>query len=619
MSRLSAPTSMNTKLKTLTVKSENEEIEVEERPLDFRLILRLFRYTRPHARKRNTLLAIVVVRSVQLPMLAWLLAEVIKGPIAHFKPIPDILYGALTFLAFAVFTQVVFHFRMRFAQELGEAVVHDMRRDIFTHLQALSMSFYNRTKLGRIISRMTSDTEAVRAGVQDVLFVSMVQIGQGLVAAGFMLYYDWRLFLLLLGLAPIIWGISSYYRKRLGHAYRVIQESFSRVTSTLAESVSGIRVTQGFVRQEVNARMFARLVEDHSAVNMIRAKHTGGLFSLLDLNSQLFTAALLATGGYFILVSSAGDHASQFEQYGNLFLFFAMSNLFFEPFRVLGAQYNAALTAMAGAERVFSLLDTQPDFIDPPDAIELPPIQGRVAFDNVQFSYQPDRKVLNDINFKVEAGKTIALVGHTGSGKTTIINLIAKFYLPTAGRITIDGHDITSIRTESLHKQMGIVLQINFLFTGTIMDNIRTGKPGATDEEVVEACRKLDVLDLIAALPEGFNTQVGEGGRSMSLGQRQIVCFARAMLANPRILILDEATSSVDTMTEARIQKALSVLLKGRTSFVVAHRLSTIQQADTILVLDQGWIVERGTHRQLLATGGVYASMYRKFIHASRA
>ncbi len=619
MSRLAAPTSFNSKLKTLTVRSDNEEFEAEERPLDFRLIVRLLRYTRPHAVKRNTLLVLVVIRSIQLPVLAWMLAEVIKGPIAHFADMSDILMGALGFLAFALFTQFTFHFRLRLSQELGEAVVHDMRRDMFAHLQILSMSFFNRTKLGRIISRMTSDAEAVRAGVQDVLFVSLVQIGQGLVAAGFMLYYDWRLFLLLLGLAPVIWGISSYYRKRLGQAYRIIQESFSRVTSTLAESVSGIRVTQGFVRQEVNAKMFARLVEDHSAVNMIRAKHTGGLFSLLDLNSQLFTAALLALGGYFILVTSSGDPADQFEQYGNLFLFFAMSNLFFEPFRVLGAQYNAALTAMAGAERVFALLDTKPDFVDPPDAIELPPIQGRVEFQNVQFAYNPETKVLKDINFKVDAGKTIALVGHTGSGKTTIINLIAKFYLPTGGRLTIDGHDITTVNTESLHKQMGIVLQVNFLFTGTIMDNIRTGRPNATDQDVIEACRKLDVLDLIAALPEGFATQVGEGGRSMSLGQRQIVCFARAMLADPRILILDEATSSVDTMTEARIQKALAVLLKGRTSFVVAHRLSTIQQADTILVLDQGWIVERGTHRQLLATGGVYASMYRKFIHAARA
>ncbi|MEX0774578.1 MAG: ABC transporter ATP-binding protein [Phycisphaeraceae bacterium] len=605
-------------LKLLTVRQQEEQ-EAEERPLDFRLIRRLFTYTRPYRAKRNLLLLIVLTRSMQLPLLTWAMAAVIAGPIAQGTQMTAVMWGALGFFALALMTQGVLHFRHRLALELGEQVVHDMRRDIFEHLQRLSMSFYNRTKLGRIISRMTSDAEAVRVGVQDVLFITLVQMGQGLVAASVMLWYDWRLFMLLLLMAPVIWGISAYFRRRLSQTYRVIQESFSRVTSSLAESVSGIRVTQGFVREDVNAQIFSRLVEDHSNYSILQGRQTGALFSLLDLNSQIFTAGLLALGGYFVLVSAAGDPAEQLRQYANLFVFFAMANLFFSPFRVLGAQYNAALTAMAGAERVFRFLDTKPDFVDPPDAIDMPPTQGRVEFRNVRFAYEAGRPVLNDINFIAKPGTTVALVGHTGSGKTTIINLISKFYLPTGGELLIDGYDVTKVSTESLQRQMGIVLQVNFLFTGTVLDNILVGRSGATEQEVIEACRKLDVLDLIEALPEGFHTQVGEGGRSMSLGQRQIVCFARAMLADPRIMILDEATSSVDTMTEARIQKALSVLLKSRTSFVVAHRLSTIQQADMILVLDQGWIVERGTHRQLLATGGVYASMYRRFIHAARA
>ncbi|MEX1090615.1 MAG: ABC transporter ATP-binding protein, partial [Phycisphaeraceae bacterium] len=580
-------------LKLLTVRQQEEQ-EAEERPLDFRLIRRLFTYTRPYRAKRNLLLLIVLTRSMQLPLLTWAMAAVIAGPIAQGTQMTAVMWGALGFFALALMTQGVLHFRHRLALELGEQVVHDMRRDIFEHLQRLSMSFYNRTKLGRIISRMTSDAEAVRVGVQDVLFITLVQMGQGLVAASVMLWYDWRLFMLLLLMAPVIWGISAYFRRRLSQTYRVIQESFSRVTSSLAESVSGIRVTQGFVREDVNAQIFSRLVEDHSNYSILQGRQTGALFSLLDLNSQIFTAGLLALGGYFVLVSAAGDPAEQLRQYANLFVFFAMANLFFSPFRVLGAQYNAALTAMAGAERVFRFLDTKPDFVDPPDAIDMPPTQGRVEFRNVRFAYEAGRPVLNDINFIAKPGTTVALVGHTGSGKTTIINLISKFYLPTGGELLIDGYDVTKVSTESLQRQMGIVLQVNFLFTGTVLDNILVGRSGATEQEVIEACRKLDVLDLIEALPEGFHTQVGEGGRSMSLGQRQIVCFARAMLADPRIMILDEATSSVDTMTEARIQKALSVLLKSRTSFVVAHRLSTIQQADMILVLDQGWIVERG-------------------------
>jgi ATP-binding cassette subfamily B protein len=274
---------------------------------------------------------------------------------------------------------------------------------------------------------------------------------------------------------------------------------------------------------------------------------------------------------------------------------------------------------MAGAERVFRLLDTAPDWADRPDAVDLPPVAGRVEFKRVSFGYLPDRRVLHEVSFAAEPGQTIALVGATGSGKTTITNLIARFYLPEAGELTIDGHDIRGVRGESLHRQIGVVLQQNFLFSGTVLANIRFGRPEASDEEVVAAVRKLDCLDLIEALPQGFQTQVGERGAGLSLGQRQLVCFARAMLADPRILVLDEATSSVDTMTEARIQKALAALVRGRTSFIVAHRLSTIRHADKVLVLSEGRIVERGTHAVLLAAGGHYAALYRSFIQASAA
>lgn len=596
----------------LTLARKDADREVERRPLDFGLIRRLLRYMRPYAKKRNWLFLAVVLRAIQLPCVAWVIGAVINGPIAHDAPFSSILAGALGLLALAAFTQVNFHFRQRLALELGEAVVHDLQREIFAHLQQMPMSYYNRTKIGRIISRVTSDCEAMRVGVQDVLFVTLVGVGQMIVSALFMLYYDWVMFALVATMTPIMWGLNGYFRKLLSQAYRSVQESFSRVTGTLAESVTGIRVTQGFVRQDLNAELFRELVREHADNNMVAARTAGVFLPLLELNSQIFIAALLLVGGYRVLNPDIAMTS------GDLIQFFFLANIFFNPIQMLGNQYNQALTAMAGAERVFKLLDTPPDWHDPPEAVSIPRISGRVEFDRVSFGYDPERLVLHEISFVAEPGQTVALVGHTGSGKTSIINLIAKFYLPGSGRVLIDRHDTRGVSSDSLHHQMGIVLQHNFLFTGTVLENIQVGRPGATVDEVVEAVRQLGCLDLFEGLTDGFATTVGERGGRLSLGQRQLVCFARAMLADPRILILDEATSSIDTLTEVRVQQALRQLLAGRTSFVVAHRLSTIRHADQVLVLDQGRIIERGTHSELSAHGGVYADLCRQFARSVR-
>jgi ATP-binding cassette, subfamily B, bacterial len=521
-----------------------------------------------------------------------------------------VMWGAVGYLVFAAFTQFCFHFRQRLALELGESVIQDLRRDIFKHLLRMPMSFYNRTKLGRIISRYTSDAEAMRVGWQDVFFVTSVQVGQMLVCAVLMLWYDWVLFLVVLAMAPILAALNYHFRRTLSLANRQVQESWSRVTATLAESVTGIRVTQGFVRQDVNSGLFTDLLMDHSGYNLGVARASGIFLPMLELNSQTFTAALIVIGGYRVL--NPNIHMDV----GNLIEFFFLANMFFSSIQPIGQQYSQALTAMAGAERVFRLLDTKPEWEEPATARELPRIQGRVEFRNVIFGYGTGRPALNDMSFTAEAGQTIALVGHTGSGKSSMINLITKFYLPQQGQVLIDGFDTRDILGDSLHSQMGIVSQQNFLFTGTVMENIRFARPTATDEEVVDAVRKLDFLDVIGLLSAGFATQVGERGANLSLGQRQLVCFARAMLANPRILILDEATSSVDAMTEARIQIALAKLVQGRTSFVVAHRLSTIRHADVVLVLSQGKLVERGTHRQLVAANGAYAELYRQFVRS---
>ena len=593
------------------------EKEAEMRPLDFGLIKRVFTYMEPHRTMRNRLMLAVIVRSLQLPSLAALLAYIINGPLVN-RDTRGTLIGAGAFLLLAGFTQLTLYYRSKLSLELGEAVVHDLRSAVFAHLQNMTMSYYHKTPVGRIISRMTSDIEVIRGLVQDVLFVSMVGLGQMLFASAFMFYYDRVLFLMVLILAPVLWGLNFYFRRRLSKALRAAQESLSRVTSTLAESVSGIRVTQSFVRQKVNARLFLHQVVEHSDYSMLAAKRSGALPPLLELNNQFFMVGLLLLGGYRILSPGVSDSLAT-TRADALVGYYLMAGTFFGPVTMIGNIYNQALSAMAGAERVFELLDTKPEFEDAPDAVVLPPIEGRVEFRDVSFGYDPEHLVLQDINLVAEPGQTIALVGHTGSGKSSLIQLIYKFYLPTCGQLLIDGHEIRQIEAASLHRQMGIVTQTNFLFSGTVLDNIRVGRPNAEDEEVIEAARHLNVIDLIETMPEGFHTQVGERGEAISLGQRQIVCFVRAMLANPRIMILDEATSSVDTMTEIRLQKALATLLEGRTSFVVAHRLSTIHDADMVLVLDHGRIIERGNHHQLLAEGGVYANLYRQFVQASAA
>lgn len=596
---------------SITAPRKGDDREPDKRPLDLGLITRLIGYMRPYAWKRNALFLCVLLRAIQLPLVAWTTAAVISGPITQHedyqRPVEAILYGALGLAALAFSTQVVFHFRQRLALEMGEAVIHDLRSEIFLHLQRMPMSFYNKTKIGRIISRVTSDCENLRVGVQDVLFVSLVGVFQMLVAGGLMLYHDWVLFSVVVAMAPFLWTLNRVFRKKLSVAHRIVQESFSRLTATLAESINGVRVTQGYVRQEVNAELFRELLDWHGE-NVVRAvRREGLLLPLLELNSQIFIVALLLIGGYRVLSPEIRMPVD------NLVYFFFLANSFFSPIQILGNQYNQALTAMAGAERVFELLDRQPEWTDVADAQPLPPVVGDVELRSVTFGYDPDRPVLHDISLQAAPGETIALVGRTGSGKSSIINLIARFYLPQHGHVFIDGHDTRLVAGDSLHHQMGLVLQQNFLFSGTVKENIRVGRPDATDDEVVLACVQLDCLDMLAALPQGLETQVGERGAQLSLGQRQLVCFCRALIANPRILILDEATSSVDTLTELRIQSALAKLLAGRTSFVVAHRLSTIRKADQVLVLEDGRIIERGNHLELLERNGAYAGMVRQF------
>ena len=595
----------------ITFYNPNDEREADKAPLQWPLIRRIFRYTKPYAAKRNCLFLLTFLRGLQLPALAWLIGRTINGPISN-RNLPEIYWYAAGYFALALFTIVSFHFRQRFALEIGEAVVHDMRSELFAKLMTMPMSYFNRTKFGAIISRLTSDIDSLRAGVQDVAFVLIVQGLQMAAAAALMAWYDWKLFSLMAVLAPIIWLVNENYRQEMGRRLRKVQESWSRVSSTLAESVSGIRVTQAFVRHEINAGFFRKLMDVHGENNVGVAQASAVFVPLLQLKSQLFLGAMALLGAFGALRWHGWLHM----EVGDLVMFFFLANLFFDPIQNIGNQLNQALMAMAGGERYFRMIDLKPDWEDAPDAQSLPAIHGRVEFQSVNFEYKTGRPVLNNISFIAEPGQSVALVGHTGSGKTTLVGLLQKFYPPGGGKVLVDGFDLNRVTSDSLRSQMGSVQQNNFLFTGTVLDNIRLARPEATETEVRDILKALDCLDLIEALPEQLHTRVSERGASLSFGQRQLVCFARAMLANPRIVVLDEATSAIDSVTEARLQKALEILLRGRTSFIVAHRLSTIRQADLVLVLDQGKIVERGTHESLLRAGGVYARLHKEFVSA---
>ena len=492
---------------------------------------------------------------------------------------------------------------------VGTRILADLRIGLFAHIQRLDLGFFERNRAGVVISRLTNDIEALVNAVVDgpttLVQNTIVLIG----SAGVLVYINWKLALATLTVFPGMAIGTAVFRYYSSRAYRETRRRLAEVTGQLQEDISGVRVVQAFRREGTNYQRFVEINDHYRAANVTTVNASAIYFPYVDLLSALAMAVVLGYGGTLVF---NGDLTP-----GGLFVFIGLLSNFFDPVQQLSQFYQTFLAATAALDNIFTVLDTEPGLNDADDARELPPIRGDVAFEDVHFSYTPGgTEVLHGVSFAVPAGSTIALVGHTGAGKSTIVKLLARFYDPTGGRITVDGHDLRDVTVATLRRQLGIVPQEGFLFSGSVRQNIAFGRPGATDAEIHAAAEAVGADEFIRALPDGYDTDVQERGSRLSIGQRQLVAFARALLADPRVLILDEATSSVDIPTEARIEEALQTLLRNRTAFVVAHRLSTIRRADMIVVLEHGEVIEAGTHAELIERQGRYFSLYDDWVEA---
>ena len=566
-----------------------------------RRITTLARLAAPY--KRQTTLAIASLLTATLialapPYLAKLAVDAVEN--GHS---PGYIAGIVAlFIAAGIGALVATSAQTYFTGWTGERILADLRNRLFKHLGRLSLGYFERNRAGVIISRLTNDVEAldqlVTDGVTTLVQNTLILIGSAVI----LFFLDWQLALATITVIPLMAVATALFRVYSARAYRAVRERLALVTATLAEDIAGMRVVQSYTREQANLRRFREVNAQYREANHQTVVTNGLYFPFVDFLATTATAIVLGYGGYRYFDGSI--------TIGTLLAFMLYLSNFFDPVQQLSQLYNTFLSAVAALDKIMDVMDEDPEVVDAPDARPLARIDGHVRFDGVRFRYRTGPEVLHGIDLDVPAGTTVALVGHTGAGKSTIAKLLARFYDPQEGAITIDGVDLREVTQESLRRQLGVVPQEGFLFAGTVHENIAFARPDATPDEIVRAAQAVGAHEFVLRLENGYETELGERGTRLSLGQRQLVAFARALLADPRILVLDEATSSVDIGTERRIESALRTLLEGRTAFVIAHRLSTIRDADLIVVLEHGQVVEQGTHAELIAARGLYTQLY---------
>ncbi|CAH8771379.1 ABC transporter ATP-binding protein [Paenibacillus dendritiformis] len=579
-----------------------QDDEIIEKPFNWAQMRRLLVYMKPY---RKQLLPVLIIMMVLGTITKLAIPFLISYAIDHaIQPaVGDPSTRLLYIIAGTVFGLYLVQwaanaFRIKFMNVIGQRIIYDLRADLFKHIQKLSFHFYDKRPAGSVLVRITNDVNSLQDLFTNGAVNTLVDCLQLLGIIIILLFLNVQLAVAVMITVPIMFLISTKLRKKIRFAWQDVRIKQSRINSHLNEAIQGIRVTQAYTQEQANMEYF-----DH--MNQVNKKS----WDRASAMNQTFGPVIEITSaiGAFILFM-LGSHLVQTEAItvGILFAFAQYIGNFWEPINRLGQMYSQMLIAMASSERIFEFMDERPTIAEKEHARKMPEVRGDVSFENIVFEYEKGRPALRNISLSARAGESIALVGHTGSGKSTIISLLSRFYDPTEGRVLVDGIDIRDVTLESLRSQIGIVLQDTFIFSGTIRDNIRFGRLDATDAEVEAAAKAVFAHDFIVKLKDGYDTEVQERGNLLSMGQRQLLSFARALLANPRILILDEATASIDTETELKIQEALKTLLQGRTSFIIAHRLSTIRHCDNIIVLDHGVIQEQGTHQELMAKQGTY-------------